>query len=72
MTVKVSTVKSKFLGPDLSSMLYIGIEKAKVSRRENGEKKRALKGLPLYQPDPFVDSDGIVCVGGHLWQARLE
>ena len=57
---------------DLSSVLYIGIETAKVSRRENGEKKRALKGLPLYQPDPFVDSDGIVCVGGHLWQARLE
>ena len=72
MTVIVCTVKRKFLGPDLSSMLYIGIEKAKVSRRENGEKKRALKGLPLYQPDPFVDSDGTVCVGGHLRQARLE
>jgi len=44
----------------------------KASRRESGEKKRALKGSPLYQLDPFVDSDVVVRVGGRLRQAQLE
>lgn len=72
MTVIACTVQRESLGPELSSTLYIGTERAKASRRENGEKKRALKGSPLHQLDPFVDSDGIVRVGGRLRRARLE
>ena len=44
----------------------------KASRKENGEKKRAPKGSSPYQLDPFVDSDGVVRVGGRLRQAQLE
>ena len=72
MTVIVRTVQRKSLGPELSSTLYIGTEPAKASRKENGGKRRALKGSPLYQLDPFVDSDGIVRVGGRLRRVRLE
>ena len=43
-----------------------------ASRKENGEKKRAAKGSPLYQLDPFVDSDGVVRIGGRLRRAQLE
>ena len=69
MTVIVRTVQRESLGPELSSTLYIGTQ---ASREENGRKKRALKGSPLYQLDPFDDSDSIVRVGGRLRRARLE
>ena len=72
MTVIVRTVQRESLGPELSSTLYIGTKPAKASRKENGGKKRALKGSTLYQLDPFDDSDGIVRVVGRLQRARLE
>ena len=72
MTAIVCAVQRDSFGPELSSTLYIGTEPAKASRKKNEEKKRALKGSPLYQLDPFVDSDGIVRVGGRLRRAQLE
>ena len=53
MTIIAYTVQRESLGPELSSTLYIGTEPAKSSRRENGEKKRALKGSLLHQLDPI-------------------
>ena len=72
ITVVVRTVQRDSFGPELSSTLYTGTEPAKGSRKKSGEKKRALKGSPLYQLDPFVDLDGIVRVGGRLRRAQLE
>ena len=72
MTVIVRTVQRESLGPELSSTLYIGTKPAKGSGKENGGRKRALKGSPLYQLNPFDDSDVIVRVGGRLRRARLE
>ena len=72
ITVIVCTVQRNFFGPELSSTLYSGTEPVHASRKENGEKKHALKGSPLYQLDPFVDSDGALRIGGHLQQAQLK
>ena len=72
VTVIVRTVQRDSFGPELSSTLHSGTEPVKASRKENGEKKHALKGSPLYQLDPFVDSDDVVRVGGCLRQAQLE
>ena len=71
MTVIVYTIQRDSFSPELSSTFFTGTEPAKASHKENGEKKRALKGSPLYQLDPFVDSNGIVYVRGHLRQAQL-
>ena len=68
----VRTVQRDSFGPELSSTPYSGTKPVKASRKENGEKKRALRGSPLYQLDPFVDSDGVVHVGDRLWEAQLE
>ena len=72
ITVIVRTAQRDSFAPELSLTLYSGIEPLKISRKEDGEKKRAPKGSSLYQLDPFVDSDGVVRVGGRLRQARLE
>ena len=71
-TVIVRTVQRDSFGPELSSTPYSGTKPVEASRRENGEKKRTLRGSPLYQLDPFVDSDGVVRVGGRLRRAQLE
>ena len=72
ITVIVRTIQRDSFGPELSSTPYSGTKPVKASRKKNGEKKHALRGSPLYQLDPFVDSDGVVGVGGRLWQAQLE
>ena len=72
ITVIVHTVQKESFGPELSSTVHSGTEPVIASRKETGEKKRALKGSPLYQLDPFVDPDGVVRVGGRLRQAQLK
>ena len=71
MIVIVCTVQRESFGSELSCALKTGTEPAKASREENLERKRALKGSPLYQLDPFVDSNGVVRVGGRLRRVQL-
>ena len=72
ITVIIRTAQRDSFGPELSPTLHSGTEPLKASRRENSEKKRVPKGSLPYQLDPFVDSDGVVRVGGRLRQAQLE
>ena len=61
----VKLVQNCAFGPDVKSI-------KKSCLNENNQQHASLQNKILQEVRPFVDENGIVCVGGRLWNSSLD
>ena len=70
-TVIVCATQEQTFSDELQRQDFTATTQKQGEREQSVARKKALKGSHLYQLDPFIDSDGVLRVGGRLRRAKL-
>ena len=58
---------------ELEVLRHINATSAETSRNQSKKKRQVLlKASSLYKLDPFLDRDGLICVGGRIRRANVS
>ena len=72
MTVIIQAVQAEAFGGEIELQNSIDVSQETENFVGRRERKQTLKKSSLYRLDPFIDSNGLLCVGGRLRRANLE
>ena len=72
MTVIIQAVQAEAFGGEIELQNSIDVSQETENFVGRRERKQTLKKSSLYRLDPFIDSNGLLRVGGRLRRANLE